>query len=188
MKGLLIDEEEFQVSPAITRQVTMFEVDTKVKSRNVKIEPPRPNNFDLDLLFVVGNNTISEVFRYTADLKINEIENVSNCYNLTYSATANSNLTYTNCAGSVTTIPLVSGNTNTICVKGGTVPSFTNPTGVTYNEGSNCVTGYSVYINGNYVGDNLTTIQINDGDTLLINVVKEDNSKPAIIKTTAYLV
>ena len=25
MKGLLIDEEEFQISPAITRQVTMFE-------------------------------------------------------------------------------------------------------------------------------------------------------------------
>lgn len=188
MKGLLIDEEEFQVSPAITRQVTMFEVDTKVRGRNVKVEPPRPNNFDLDLVFVSGNTQLTEVFRYTVDLKINEIANISNCYNLTYSATANSNLTYTNCAGTVTTTSLVSGNTSTICVKGGTSPSFSNPSGVTYNEGSNCITGYSVYINGNYVGDNLTTIQINDGDTLLINVVKEDNTKPAIIKTTAFLV
>jgi hypothetical protein len=188
MKGLLIDEEEFQVSPAITRQVTMFEVDTKVKGRNVKIEPPRPNNFDLDLVFVSGNTQLTEVFRYTVDLKINEIENVSNCYNLTYSATANSNLTYTNCTGTVTTTSLVSGDTSTICVKGGSTTLFSNPSGVTYNEGSNCVTGYSVYINGNYVGDNLTTIQINDGDTLLINVVKEDNTKPAIIKTTAFLV
>ena len=49
MKGLLIDEEEFQISPAISRQVTMFEVDTKVRGRRVKIEPPRPNNFDLNI-------------------------------------------------------------------------------------------------------------------------------------------
>ena len=33
MKGLLIDEEEFQISPAITRQVTMFEVDTKTRGK-----------------------------------------------------------------------------------------------------------------------------------------------------------
>ncbi len=49
MKGLLIDEEEFQISPAISRQVTMFEVDTKVRGRNVKPQPPRPNYFDLNL-------------------------------------------------------------------------------------------------------------------------------------------
>ena len=125
MKGLLIDEEEFQISPAISRQVTMFEVDTKVRGRNVKPQPPRPNYFDLNLTFVVGVTQLTEVFRYTADLKVGEINNVSS---------------------------------------------------------------YSVFINGNYVGDDLTTIQITDGDTFLITVTKIDPTKSATIYTTAYLV
>ena len=125
MKGLLIDEEEFQISPAITRQVTMFEVDTKTRGRKVTPQPPRPNSFDLDLTFLSGITQLSEVYRYTVDLKIGEISNVSS---------------------------------------------------------------YSVYLNGNYVGDNLTTIQITNGDTFLITVIKIDNTQSATIKTTAYLV
>lgn len=188
MKGLLIDEEEFQISPAITRQVTMFEVDTKVKSRRVTIEPPKPNFFDLDINFLSGVTQLSEVFRYSVDLKVTNQENLINCYNVTYSAITNTNLTYTNCSGNSVTLSLTTGNTNTICVKGGTIPSFTNPTGVTYNNGSYCASAYSVYINNNYVGDNLDLIQINDGDTLLIISYKDDITKAAKISTTAYLV
>jgi hypothetical protein len=125
MKGLLIDEDEFEVSPAITRQLSMFEVDTINKSRRVQQQPPRPNNFDLDLLFVIGNTQLTEVFRYTVDLKTTETTNVSS---------------------------------------------------------------YDVYINSNFVGSDLTTIQINDGDTLLVNVTKVDNTKESVIKTVAYLV
>ena len=125
MKGLLIDEDEFEVSPAITRQLSMFEVDTINKSRRVQQQPPRPNNFDLDLLFVIGNTQLTEVFRYTVDLKTTETTNVSS---------------------------------------------------------------YDVYINSNFVGSDLTTIQINDGDTLLVNVTKIDNTKESVIKTVAYLV
>jgi hypothetical protein len=77
MKGLLIDEAEFKVSPAITRQVTLFETETRTSSKRVKIEPPRPDNFDLDLVFVTGNTQLTEVFRYTVDLKTTEINNVS---------------------------------------------------------------------------------------------------------------
>jgi hypothetical protein len=50
MQGILIDEEEFQVSPAVTRQVSMFEVDFKTKARYAKGEPARPNFFDLNML------------------------------------------------------------------------------------------------------------------------------------------
>jgi hypothetical protein len=125
MKGLLIDEAEFKVSPAITRQVSLFETETKNTSRRVKLEPPRPNNFDLDLLFVTGNTQLTEVFRYTADLKITESENIS---------------------------------------------------------------GYDVFINSNFVGSDLTTIQINTGDTLLVEVTKIDNTKKSVINTVAYLV
>jgi hypothetical protein len=125
MKGLLIDEEEFQISPAITRQVTMFEVDTKTRGKKVTPQPPRPNTFDVSLTFLSGVMQLTEVFRYTVDLKIDNIDNVSS---------------------------------------------------------------YSVYLNGNYVGDNLTTIQITDGDTFLITVIKIDNTQSATIYTTAYLV
>jgi hypothetical protein len=50
------------------------------------------------------------------------------------------------------------------------------------------VSSYDVYINSNYVGTDLTTIQINDGDTFLITVTKIDLTKKASIKTVAYLV
>jgi hypothetical protein len=125
MMGFLLDEEEFQKSPGITRQVTMFEFDTKVKNKKVKIEPPRPDNFDLNMIFVSGNTQLSEVFRYSANIVIQSTVNVSS---------------------------------------------------------------YSVYINNNYVGDDIETIQINDGDLLRIDVIKNDNNLESTINSVAYLV
>jgi hypothetical protein len=125
LKGLLIDEEEFQVSPAITRALTVIEVDTKIKKRKAKIEPPRTNNFNLDITFLSGITQLSEVFNYTADIVIQSTDNV---------------------------------------------------------------TSYSVYINNNYVGDDLSTIQITTNDTLKIIVVKNDNTKISTLKSVAYLV
>ena len=125
LKGLLIDEEEFQVSPAITRAVTMFEVETKTRKRKTIIEPPRPDNFDLDILFVSGNTQVSELFNYTADIKIQSTDNVSS---------------------------------------------------------------YSVYINNNYVGDDLNVIQITTGDVLKLIVVKTNPSESATLKTVAVIV
>jgi hypothetical protein len=123
--GFLLDEEEYEVNPAITRQVTLFEFENKNKKRKSVIEPPRPNSFDLDLLFVSGNTELNEVFKYTADLNITSIDNVNN---------------------------------------------------------------YSVYINNNYIGDDLSVIQITNGDTLKITVIKDDNTKQSIIKTNSILI
>ena len=50
------------------------------------------------------------------------------------------------------------------------------------------VISYSVYINNNYVGDDLSTIQITTNDTLKIIVVKNDNTKISTLKSVAYLV
>jgi hypothetical protein len=50
------------------------------------------------------------------------------------------------------------------------------------------VSTYDVFINSNFVGSDLSTIQINDGDTLLITVYKDDITKDSVIKTVAYLV
>lgn len=124
LKGLLIDEEEFQVSPAITRAVTMIEVDLKNKKRKTKIEPPRPDNFDLDITFVSGNTQVTELFKYTADIVVENTDNVLS---------------------------------------------------------------YSVFINNNYVGDDVGTIQITNGDTLKIIVTKNNVSDSATIKTVTYL-
>jgi hypothetical protein len=188
LRGFLLDEEEFQVSPGITRNLNLFEVDPINKARKTKIEPPRPDNFDLNLLFVSGNTQLTEVFKYSADLEITETKNLTNCYNITYSATANTNLTYTNCSGTTSTLSLTTGNFGTICLKSGTLPSFSNVTGATYTDGGSCSSGYSVFINNNYVGDDLNKIQINNGDTLKIIVYKYDVTQESTIKTIAYLV
>jgi hypothetical protein len=188
LKGMLIDEEEFQVSPAITRQVTLFEFDTKKRGRKVEIEPARPDSFDLDLLFVSGVTQLNEVFRYTADITINETTNLVNCYQTTYSSITNNTLTYINCSGTTTTVSTSIGGSGNICVKSSTSPSFSNTTGGTFSEGVSCASSYSVFINNNYLGDNVSTIQINDGETLKVIVYKDDITQNSIIKTKAVLV
>jgi hypothetical protein len=188
LKGLLIDEEEFQVSPAISRQVTLFEFETKKSNRRVKIEPPRPDSFDLDLLFVSGVTQLNEVFRYTADVTINETTNLINCYQATYSSITNNTLTYINCSGTTTTISTNIGGSGNICVKSSTLPSFSNTTGGTFSQGVSCASSYSVFINNNYLGDNVPKIQITDGDTLKIIVYKDNITQNAVIKTKAVLV
>ena len=190
MKGLLIDEDEFEVSPAITRQLSMFEVDTINKSRRVQQQPPRPDFFDLDLTFVPGVTTLSEVFRYTVDLKVSGVENLVSCYNFSFTSNTTNNLNFTGCNGIPTSISgITSGSSSTYCVQGGTTPSFSNSTGVTISTTSSvCNDSFSVFINGNYVGDNLSVIQINDGDTLVVNAYKKLISQTSVIKTVAYLV
>lgn len=76
MLGFLIDENEFEVSPAISRVLQVYEVDTKIQKKQIK-----PNSlsggFQTNVLFVVGNNTISQLFEYTANLSLGETTNVT---------------------------------------------------------------------------------------------------------------
>jgi hypothetical protein len=76
MLGFLIDEDEFEVSPAITRVLQVLEVDTittkKGKNRNTSL----PNIFDA--VFVVGNTTLSQTLDYTTNLSILETDNIEN--------------------------------------------------------------------------------------------------------------
>ena len=189
LQGFLLDEKDFQVSPAISRYLTMFEVDTKVKSRRVEIEPPRPDNFDLDFTFLPGVTQLSEVIRYTADLKVVELENLTNCYNFSYTSNTSNTLFFTPCGGGPATVSgITSGSSSSYCVQGGTTPTFSNPTGVTTNSTTSCGNAFSVFINGLYVGDDLPTIQVNDGDTLVVKVYKKLISETSVIKTVAYLV
>ena len=67
MMGFLIDEDEFEVKPAVSRLIQLIEVDTKTKSRKVKISPPSSST---DVLFQFGNNVtgMTQTFNYTANI------------------------------------------------------------------------------------------------------------------------
>ena len=136
-----------------------------------------------------GITQLSEVFRYSADLKVVGKENLITCYNFLFTANTSNTLYFTPCSSAPSIVSgITSGTTSTYCVQGGTFPTFSNPTGVTTNSTTSCGDAFSVYINGNYVGDDVPVIQINNGDTLVINANKELINDVAEIKTVAYLV
>ena len=100
----------------------MYEVDSTTKSRRAKKYPSNPQNFDLDILFLSGVTTLSEVYPYKIDLTFLETDNIDE---------------------------------------------------------------FSVYINDNYMGDDLSGIEINTNDTIKIDVIKTDSSKSSKIKSKA---
>jgi hypothetical protein len=72
--GFLIDENEFEVSPAISRVLQFLEIEPEKRKKGKNRNSVSPNYFDA--LFVVGNNTLSQKFDYSTNLAINETENV----------------------------------------------------------------------------------------------------------------
>jgi hypothetical protein len=99
--GFLIDEEEFQVSPAITRAFTMFETDTQIKKkRQRRPEPNIPTSITYS--FSTTENEKEQSFSYVTNLNWSNSENVDT---------------------------------------------------------------YDVFINGDYYGNTISEIQINNGDT-----------------------
>jgi len=124
MLGFLMDEEEFQISPAITRALTLLEVNNKTGSRKATKVPGRPDNFDLDIKFTSSQTQKVETFRYTVDLLVTGTENIDS---------------------------------------------------------------YDVYIDGSYVGSDLSTIQITDGDLVTIDITKITGGQESVLQTTAYL-
>jgi hypothetical protein len=124
MLGFLIDENEFEVMPAISRTLQVVEVDTRTTSRRRKrdFESKEVNS---TITFAIGVNSISEKFDYVNDLSIVDTTNMSN---------------------------------------------------------------YDVYINNDYYGSSISTIQINNGDVLRIQVDKIDVNNIATIELSGLLV
>lgn len=73
--GFLIDEDEFEVSPAISRVLQVVEFETQTRKKQSK-KLSNPASTTLDVLFVVGNNIITQIFDYTVDLNLGETDNV----------------------------------------------------------------------------------------------------------------
>ena len=76
MLGYLIDEEEFEVKPAIARVAQVMELDTSTFKRRRNKFPENPDEFLSNFLYVVGNNTLSDVVAYTANLTWENSTNV----------------------------------------------------------------------------------------------------------------
>jgi hypothetical protein len=75
MLGFLIDEDEFEVSPAVSRVLQVVEFDTNTVKRQPKKVIGQGGN-ELSVLFVVGNNINSEVINYTTNISIGSTVNV----------------------------------------------------------------------------------------------------------------
>jgi hypothetical protein len=76
MLGYLIDEEEFQVKPAISRVAQIFELDVSSLRQKKRREPENPDSFLSNILFVAGTNVLSERIDFTADLSFVNSNNV----------------------------------------------------------------------------------------------------------------
>ena len=75
MLGFLIDENEFEVSPAISRVLQVTEIDTNNIKRQKKYkENNDPNNYIIT--YNVGVTTLSETFNYTTNMNIIDMSNV----------------------------------------------------------------------------------------------------------------
>jgi hypothetical protein len=76
MLGFLIDEDEFEVSPAITRllQVTEIELGTNRRGQINKKDNPGSQT---QVLFVVNNDTLSQTYNYTVNITIGDIVNIT---------------------------------------------------------------------------------------------------------------
>jgi hypothetical protein len=74
MLGFLIDEDEFEVSPAITRVLTSVEF-SKTSTKRSKLKEPSNGNSS-QALFLVNNNTLTQLFNYVVDIKIGNTTNI----------------------------------------------------------------------------------------------------------------
>ena len=74
MLGFLIDEDEFEVSPAITRLLQVVEIDTTTTKRGRRQKDEK--GVGSQALFLVGNTTLTQLFSYVVDIKIGETINV----------------------------------------------------------------------------------------------------------------
>lgn len=77
MLGYLIDEEEFKVKPAISRVVTMMEVEA-TSPRRRRVNPNlNPDTFTQNFVFPSGTTFVEEVQNYMVDMTLDSYNNVS---------------------------------------------------------------------------------------------------------------
>ena len=76
MLGYLIDEEEFEVKPAIQRMTQLIEVDTSLRKQRREKYPENPDTFEMPFLFVSGNTILNDIIDFTANMTLISTDNV----------------------------------------------------------------------------------------------------------------
>ena len=76
MLGYLIDEEEFEVKPAIQRITQLFEIDTTTRRPRRNKFPENPDEFNFQFLFVTGNTTLVDRIDFRANMSLLSSDNV----------------------------------------------------------------------------------------------------------------
>ncbi len=77
LQGFLIDENEFEVKPAITRALILVETESQKKRNKIKKNPRNPDTTNLTFNFPVGITSQTQTFEYTTNLKLNATDNIS---------------------------------------------------------------------------------------------------------------
>jgi hypothetical protein len=125
MLGYLIDEEEFQVKPAISRVLQVIELETGSRKKRPEKNIESNKSFDVGFVFEVGTDVVIKNIDYTVNLLIDK---------------------------------------------------------------SNNVDSYDVYINGDFYGSDIQSIQLNTNDELKIEVIRKNNLLISNILFTATLI
>jgi len=77
MMGYLIDEEEFEVKPAIERVAQIVEVDNSNRiGRRRDVYPKNPNEFITNFQFLNGVTSLSDVINFRSDMSVVKTENI----------------------------------------------------------------------------------------------------------------
>lgn len=78
MLGFLIDEDEFEVSPAVSRVIQIMEID-QTKKRRLRPEKQPGNKSSLEFLFSysLGVTSLTETFYYNGDFLATNLDNIS---------------------------------------------------------------------------------------------------------------
>jgi len=123
MMGFLIDEDQFEVQPAVTRIFQIYETESKIKKRKPKKEVPiSPQTATFTYSDV--DTEKEETFYYTVNMRFMDSKNVDS---------------------------------------------------------------YSVFINGDYYGDDVVVILVNSGDVIKITIIKDNPSEQSSIVFTEEL-
>jgi len=125
MLGILIDEDEFEVKPAISRTLTMMEVNTKKLRGKRNVYPENPNQFVIPYRYSSSVISVEKTLPYRVNLQFLNFDNV---------------------------------------------------------------VSYDVYINGDYFGSDLETLQINSNDILRVDVLKNVSGFDATLNWNATIV
>ena len=76
MLGYLIDEDEFEVKPAIQRVTQLMEVETSTRSRRRNISPQNPDEFNFNFLYVSGTTSLNDRIDFTANMNFVSSNNI----------------------------------------------------------------------------------------------------------------